>query len=69
MLLGAPEQIGGTTDEIIANGFTESRQIVAISPSDVGFSADGCGSWSQNLSPITSSPSAPLGDGMYLSRF
>ena len=56
---------GGTTDEIIANNFTQSRQLVTISPSDVGFSAQGCGTWTQDLSPITSDPSAPFGDGMY----
>jgi len=56
---------GGSTDEIIANNFTQSRQLVTISPSDVGFSAQGCGTWTQDLSPVTSDPSAPFGDGMY----
>lgn len=56
---------GGTTDEIIANNFTQSRQLVTISPSDIGFSAQGCGSWTQDLSPITSNPSASFADGMY----
>jgi len=55
----------GTTDEIIANNFTQSRQLVTVSPSDVGFSAQGCGTWTQDLSPVTSDPSAPFGDGMY----
>jgi hypothetical protein len=53
-------------EDIIANGYTESRQIVTISSSDVGFSAQGCGTWSQDLSPITPSPSSPFGGGMYL---
>jgi hypothetical protein len=58
--------LGGTLDEIIANNFTYARQVVTISPSDVGFSSEGCGVWSQDLSPITPSPTAPFGDGIYI---
>ncbi|KKK71346.1 hypothetical protein LCGC14_2914800, partial [marine sediment metagenome] len=55
----------GDLDDIIANGATEIRQIVAIDPSDSGFTSNDCGMWTQDLSPITSDPAAPFGDGMY----
>jgi hypothetical protein len=57
---------GGTSDEIIANEFTTIRQLVTIKESDVGFSSDDCGIWTQDLTPITASPTAPFGDGMYI---
>lgn len=57
---------GGTFDEIIANEFAEYRQLVTIEETDVGFSSEDCGTWTQDLSPITSSPTASFGDGMYL---
>lgn len=57
---------GGTFDEIIANNFTYDRQVVTINPSDAGFSSEGCGTWTQDLSPITQSPTAPFGGGIYI---
>ena len=57
---------GGTFGEIIANEFAAYRQVVTIEETDVGFSSEDCGTWTQDLSPITSSPTAPFGDGMYL---
>ncbi len=57
---------GGTLDEIIANNFTYARQVVTISPSDAGFSSERCGQWSQDLSPITPSPTAPFSDGIFI---
>ena len=57
---------GGTFDEIIANEFAEHQQLVTIEETDVGFSSEDCGTWTQDLSPITSSPTAPFGDGMYI---
>jgi len=57
---------GGTLDEIIANNFSYARQVVTISPSDAGFTSEGCGVWSQDLSPITPSPTAPFSDGVYI---
>ncbi len=56
---------GDTLDEIIANEFTYGRSIVTISPTDLGFESNDCGLWSTDLSPITSSPTAPFGDGTY----
>jgi len=53
----------GSFEEIIANNFTASPDIVTISPTDVGFSSEGCGTWTSNLAPITSDPSAPFGPG------
>lgn len=35
----------GDFDDIIANGLSESRSIVEIASSDVGFSTNGCGEW------------------------
>ena len=57
---------GGTLDEIIANEFAEHRQLVTIEGTDVGFSSEDCGTWTQDLSRITGSPTAPFGDGMYI---
>jgi hypothetical protein len=57
---------GGSFDEIIANGLATYRQVVTIKETDVGFSSNDCGTWSQDLAPITGSPTAPFGDGMYI---
>jgi hypothetical protein len=57
---------GGSFDEIIANGLATYRQVVTIKETDAGFSSTDCGTWSQDLSPITESATAPFGDGMYL---
>ncbi len=57
---------GGTIDDIIANGLSNATQVVTIAPSDAGFHSDGCGTWSSDLSAITSSVTAPFGDGTYI---
>jgi hypothetical protein len=57
---------GGTLGEIIANNFSDHLQIVTINPTDVGFSSTDCGTWAPPAGPITSSPTAPFGDGMYI---
>jgi len=57
---------GGSMDEVIANEFTTIRQLVTIKETDVGFSAEDCGRWTQDLSTITDSPTDPFGDGMYI---
>ena len=57
---------GGTFDEIEANDIVSGRTIVTILPSDAGFSSSRCGTWSPDLTPITSSPLAPFPDGTYL---
>jgi hypothetical protein len=56
----------GSLSAIIANNFTNIRQLVTVGAGDVGFETDGCGSWTRNLSAITPSPTSPFGDGMYI---
>lgn len=57
---------GGSLDEVTANEFTTIRQLVTIKETDLGFSSQDCGTWTQDLSAITGSPTAPFGDGMYI---
>jgi hypothetical protein len=57
---------GGSSSEIIANSFNPDSQVVTIAPSDAGFHTQGCGTWTQNLSAITSSPDAPFGEGTFI---
>ncbi len=55
----------GSVDDIIANDFTNVSAIVTISASDKGFHTEGCGTWTSNLAPVTSSPTATLVGGTY----
>lgn len=55
----------GRLGNIIANEFGSGPQIVTISASDKGFSSNGCGRWTLDLSPIRSEPAAPFSDGTY----
>jgi S-layer family protein len=57
---------GGTFGEIIANDFGSIKIVVEIKSSDAGFSTDQCGTWTNNLSAITSSLTAPFGAGTYI---
>lgn len=57
---------GGTLDEIIANDNAIGPALVTISASDKGFRSARCGRWTQDLSPITLSPTAPFSDGTFL---
>lgn len=57
---------GGTLDEIVANEFADYRQVVEIKGSDAGFNSEGCGEWTDDLSPITAEPTAPFGDGVWI---
>ena len=54
---------GGTFEEIIANNNTDDPEIVTIAATDRGFDSTRCALWTNDLSPITSSPSAPFGGG------
>ncbi len=56
---------GGTVGDIIANELSFGPQIVTISATDRGFDSTRCGTWTLDLTPITSSPNAPFGDGFY----
>jgi Predicted solute binding protein len=55
----------GTVGDILANNNTDNPAIVTISPSDKGFQSTNCGTWTKDLSAITTSK-ATFGDGMYI---
>ena len=57
---------GGTLDEIIANDNAAGPTVVTIAATDKGFSSTRCSRWTQDLSPITLSPTAPFGDGVFI---
>ncbi len=56
---------GGTLSDIIANNNTDYPAIVTISATDKGFSSQNCGTWTKDLSQITTSKTR-FGDGMYI---
>jgi hypothetical protein len=58
--------LGGTVGEIIANDNATGPAVVTIAPTDRGFQSSRCADWSQDLSPVTSSQTAPFGDGTYI---
>jgi len=55
----------GEFSDIIANNFSNVHQIVTIPSSDAGFRTSGCAIWTSDLSPVTSSPTSPFGEGMF----
>jgi hypothetical protein len=55
---------GGGFEEILANDNTSDPAIVTIEPTDVGFESRRCGTWTQDLSAITSSTTS-FEDGTY----
>lgn len=56
---------GGTLGEIITNANTDAPAIVTISASDKGFQSTGCGSWTKDLSAITTSKTS-FGAGIFI---
>lgn len=56
----------GQTSDILANNLSDYHQVVTIEPGDAGFESDGCGTWTNNLSALTSSPTAPFGNGTWI---
>jgi putative cell wall-binding protein len=56
----------GELTDILANGISNSRVVVTIEPGDVGFESDNCGTWTNDLSAVTSSLTAPFSDGQYI---
>jgi hypothetical protein len=56
----------GGLGDIIANNYTDAPEVVTVAPGDVGFSSDGCGTWTPDLSAVTSSPTSPFGDGKFI---
>ena len=55
---------GGTVDDILANDNTDAPAIVTIAASDQGFQSTNCGTWTKDLSQLTSSKTK-FDDGMY----
>jgi hypothetical protein len=58
--------VGGTFDEILANDNATGPAIVTISQGDFAFSSSRCSDWSADLTPSTTSPTAPFGDGDFM---
>lgn len=56
---------GGTFDEIITNDLGDPHPIVTIAEIDAGFTSARCGTWTDDLSPITGSPTDPFEEGTY----
>jgi hypothetical protein len=57
----------GDLDDIIANDIGDGVAVVTIGASDVGFESNRCGTWTRDLSAVTSSPAAPLSlDGTFI---
>jgi preprotein translocase subunit SecG len=55
---------GGGAEEILSNEVTDAPSIVTIEPTDAGFQSRRCGTWTQDLSPITTSTTS-FEDGTY----
>ncbi|MGH2496986.1 MAG: hypothetical protein ACRDIV_19985 [Ktedonobacteraceae bacterium] len=55
----------GTIDDILSNNNTDDPAIVTILPSDKGFESQNCGTWTKDLSQITTSKTT-FDDGMYI---
>lgn len=55
----------GSLDDIIANENTDAPAIVTIASTDKGFQSERCGTWTENLSPITQSKTE-FSSGMYI---
>lgn len=56
----------GEMTDTLANGIESGPMVVTIKDNDAGFESKKCGTWTKDLSPITSSPTAPFGDGSYI---
>lgn len=54
----------GELKDILANENTDDPVIVTVAPGDAGFKSERCGTWTQDLSPITKSKTS-FGDGMF----
>jgi hypothetical protein len=55
---------GGSLSEILSNDNTDDPAIVTIAASDKGFQSQNCGTWTKDLSQITTSKTS-WPDGMY----
>jgi len=55
----------GGIDSFLANDNTDNPAVVTILPTDAGFKSQNCGTWTQDLSAITTSQTT-FGDGVYI---
>jgi hypothetical protein len=55
-----------SVDDVIAVSVSNNHQVVTISPTDALFVTQGCGTWTSDLSAITTSPFAPFADGTWI---
>ncbi|HEY2846177.1 MAG TPA: hypothetical protein VGI80_00065, partial [Pyrinomonadaceae bacterium] len=55
----------GDPSEALATATPQGPAVVTIKATDKGFDSTGCGMWTSDLSRITTSPTAPFGDGEY----
>lgn len=58
--------LGGATGDIIANDNATGPAVVTILPGDVGFTSSRCADWVEVTGAITTSPTAPFGDGTWI---
>ncbi len=56
----------GELDDIIANEIDTESLIVTIMSSDAGFESSRCHTWTNGMTPCTSSPTSGFGDGYWL---
>lgn len=56
---------GGSLSEVISNENTDAPAVVTIDPTDAGFKSSRCGSWTQDLSAITTDKTT-FGDGIFI---
>lgn len=53
-------------DDVLFFAFTDIPTVVTIKPTDPFFGTDGCATGTADLSALTASPIAPLGDGTWI---
>ncbi len=57
--------LSGAMDEILANDNTSNPVVIAIAETDKGFQSKGCGTWTQDLSAITTDKTT-FNDGIFI---
>jgi hypothetical protein len=50
----------------ISSGIGPGYHVVTIGPDDAGIDSENCGSWTDDLGPVTDSPTGPIGEGTYI---
>ncbi len=56
----------GSLDDVLANGYGDTRPIVRINRSDAGFSTERCGNWTSVEATFPKSPASSFSDGTYV---